>query len=70
MYAPSQFSAIYTSAFQNALSTGGSSTSLQAAQDALNGANNIGGYTSFRPTWNVDTSSLGSYVQIGNHIFF
>lgn len=70
VYAPNQFSAIYTSAFQNALSTGGSSTSLQAAQDALNGANNIGGYTSFRPTWNIDTSTLGSYQQIGNHIFF
>lgn len=70
VYAPSQFTAIYSSAFTNALSTGGSATSLQAAQDALNGSNNIGGYTSFRPAWNVNTSSLGSYTQIGNHIFF
>ena len=56
IYAPSQFSGAYTSAFQTALSTGGSSTSLQAAQDALNGANNIGGYMSFRPTWNTPQS--------------
>lgn len=70
IYAPSQFSGAYTSAFQNALSTGGSSTSLQAAQDALNGANNIGGCMYFRPTWNIDTSTLGSYTQIGNHIFY
>ena len=70
IYAPSQFSGAYTSAFQNALTTGGSSTSLQAAQDALNGANNIGGCMYFRPTWNIDTSTLGSYTQIGNHIFY
>lgn len=71
VYAPNQFTAIYSSAFTNALSTGGSSTSLQAAQDALNGANNIGGYTSFRPTWNTPSSVYsGSYTQIGNHVFY
>lgn len=70
IYAPSQFTGAYTSAFSNALSTGGSATSLQAAQDALNGANNVGGCMYFRPTWNIDTSSLGNYIQIGNHIFY
>ena len=72
IYAPSQFSGAYTSAFQTALSTGGSSTSLQAAQDALNGANNIGGYMSFRPTWNTPQSvyDSGNYIQIGNHVFY
>ena len=70
IYAPYQFEATGTSAFQNALSTGGSETSLKAAQDALNGANNVGGYMYFLPTWNVDTSTLSSYMQIGDHIFF
>lgn len=70
IYAPGQFAGAYTGAFSSALSTGGSSTSLQAAQDALNGANNVGGCMYFRPTWNIDTSSLGSYIQIGNHIFY
>ena len=70
IYAPSQFTGAYTSAFSTALSTGGSTTSLQAAQDAMNGANNVGGCLYFRPSWNVDTSSLSSYTQIGNHIFY
>ena len=51
-------------------STGGSESCLRAAQDALNGANNVGSCMSFRPTWNIDTSTLGSYIQIGDHIFF
>ena len=72
IYAPSQFSGAYTGAFSTALSTGGSSTSLQAAQDALNGANNVGGYMSFRPTWNTPQSvyDSGNYIQIGNHVFY
>ena len=70
IYAPNQFAATSTAAFQNALTTGGSATSLQAAQDALNGANNVGSYMSFRPTWAINTSTLSSYIQIGDHIFF
>ena len=72
IYAPSQFTGAYTGAFSTALSTGGSATSLQAAQDALNGANNIGSYMSFRPSWNTPQSVYdgGNYVQIGNHVFF
>ncbi len=71
IYAPNQFSTVYTSTFQNALTTGGSATSLQAAQDALNGANNVPGMLSFRPTWYLDPSTLStSYIQIGDHIFF
>ena len=70
IYSPSQFTGCQTSAFRNALSTGGSASCLQAAQDALAGNNNIGSCMYFRPTWVVDTSSLGSYTQIGNHIFW
>ncbi len=70
IYSPSQFTGCQTSAFRNALSTGGSSSCLQAAQDALAGNNNIGGCMYFRPTWAVDASSLGNYTQIGNHLFW
>lgn len=71
IYAPYQFSATDTSAFRNALTTGGSSTSLAAAEAALAGTNNIGSYKNFRPTWFYDDyDSLGSYTIIQNHIFF
>ncbi|MBO4863171.1 MAG: cell wall hydrolase [Eubacterium sp.] len=70
IYAPNQFAATSTAAFQNALVTGGSDTCLQAAQAALNGENNVGSYMSFRPTWAINTSTLSSYIQIGDHIFF
>ena len=70
IYSPSQFTGCQTSAFRNALSTGGSASCLQAAQDALAGNNNIGSCMYFRPTWVVDTSSLSNYIQIGNHIFW
>ena len=72
IYAPSQFTGTYSGAFSTALTTGGSSTSLQAAQDAMNGANNVGGYMYFRPTWNTPQSvyDSGNYIQIGNHIFY
>ena len=70
IYAPNQFTGIYSPYFTTALTTGGSSTSLQAATDAMNGSNNVPGLMYFRPTWNVDTSSLNYYVQIGDHIFY
>lgn len=72
IYAPSQFTGTYSGAFSTALTTGGSATSLQAAQDAMNGANNVGGYMYFRPTWNTPQSvyDSGNYIQIGNHIFY
>jgi Cell wall hydrolyses involved in spore germination len=70
IYAPCQFTGCQTGAFSSALSTGGSSSCLQAAQAALAGDNNIGGCMYFLPTWNCDTSDLGSYTQIGNHIFW
>ena len=70
IYSPCQFTGCQTSAFSSALSTGGSSSCLQAAQAALAGENNIGGCMYFLPTWNVDTSELGDYTQIGNHIFW
>lgn len=70
IYAPSQFTAVSTQAFQTALSTGGSATTQQAVTDALNGVNNVGGCMGFRPIWNIDLSSIGSYIQYGTVIFF
>lgn len=71
IYAPYQFSATDTSAFRNALTTGGSSTSLAAADAALAGTNNIGSLKNFRPTWYIDVSSIeGTYTIINNHVFF
>ncbi len=71
IYAPYQFSATSTSAFQNALTTGGSSTSLAAVDAALAGTNNIGSLKNFRPTWYIDVSTIeGSYTIINNHVFF
>ncbi|MBQ9610724.1 MAG: SH3 domain-containing protein [Lachnospiraceae bacterium] len=66
VYAPSQFSVVNMSSFNTYISP----SCLQAAKDACAGTNNIGGFMSFRPVSNVDTSTLESYTIIGNHCFF
>ncbi|MBQ7707860.1 MAG: cell wall hydrolase [Lachnospiraceae bacterium] len=66
VYAPRQFTVVNSANFNTYVSP----SCLQAARDACAGTNNIGGYMSFRPLYNVDTSSLGSYTIIGNHCFF
>ena len=66
VYAPRQFTVVNSASFNTYVSP----SCLQAAREACAGTNNIGGYMSFRPLYNVDTSSLGSYTIIGNHCFF
>ncbi|MBQ9277569.1 MAG: cell wall hydrolase [Lachnospiraceae bacterium] len=66
VYAPSQFTVVNSPSFNTYISP----SCLQAAREACAGTNNIGGYMSFRPLYNIDTSSLGSYTIIGNHCFF
>ncbi|MBR1815295.1 MAG: cell wall hydrolase [Lachnospiraceae bacterium] len=66
VYAPNQFTVVNLPNFNSYISP----SCLQAARDACAGTNNIGGYMSFRPVSNVDTSTLGSYTIIGNHCFF
>lgn len=66
VYAPSQFTVVNLPSFNTYISP----SCLQAARDACAGTNNIGGYMSFRPLSNVNTSNLGSYTIIGNHCFF
>ena len=70
VYAPYQFSVVGSERFQRALAGEVSDTTLAACQAALAGTNNVGNCIGFRPTWNIDTSSLSYYIQIGNHIFF
>ena len=70
VYASGQFSTAYSSSLDYYLENGAQSSCIKAAKDALAGTNNAGSYVSFRPVSNVDTSTLGTYTIIGNHIFF
>lgn len=70
VYARNQFSVVSDSRFAGLVANGAQASCIQAARDACAGTNNIGNLTAFRPTWNVDTSTLSTYKQIGNHVFF
>ena len=70
VYAPNQFSVVSDSRFQSIVANGAQASCIQAARDACAGNNNIGDMTGFRPTWNIDTSTVTAYKQIGNHIFY
>lgn len=70
VYAPSQFSVVSSSQLDYYIENGAQSSCIEAVKEAISGVNNIGSYTSFKPNWNVDTSSLGSYTIIGNHVFY
>ncbi len=70
IYQPYQFTACKTRNFANALSTGGSSSSLRAAQEAMAGINNVGGCIGFKFPNAVDKSKLKYYVQYGKILFF
>ena len=65
VYATNQFSVVSDSRLQGLIQNG-----AQATRDACAGNNNIGDLMSFRPARYVDTSTLGTYKQIGNHVFF
>ena len=70
VYARNQFSVVSDSRFAGLVANGAQASCIQAARDACAGTNNIGNLTAFRPAWNVDTSTLSTYKQIGNHVFF
>lgn len=70
VYAPYQFSVVSDSRFAGLVANGAQASCIQAARDACAGNNNIGDMIGFRPTWNIDTSTVAAYKQIGNHIFF
>lgn len=70
VYATNQFSVVSDSRLQGLIQNGAQASCIQAAREACAGNNNIGNLKSFRPARNVDTSTLGTYKQIGNHVFF
>ena len=65
IYQSGQFTPAASGALANRLSRGVSSSCLQAAQEALNGADNVNGAKNFR---RVDSGFEG--LVIGNHVFF
>lgn len=70
VYAPYQFSVVSDPRLQGLIDNGAQASCVQAARDACAGNNNIGDLWGFKPSWNLDTSSVSSYKQIGNHVFY
>ncbi len=70
VYAPYQFTVVSSSQMDDLIANGAPASCVTAAQEAAAGRNNIGSFSCFKPSWNVNTSSLSSYVVIGNHVFY
>ena len=56
--------------FDYYLATGPHANCIQAAQDAVNGANNLGGYLFFRSARTANYSAYSSWVNIGGNVFY
>lgn len=69
IYAKGQFPSVNGSVMQNYLNNGPLPMAQQAANEALAGVNNIGGYTCFINVKYANYASYGSYTIIGNHCF-
>lgn len=65
IYQSGQFTPASSGALARVLASGVSGSCIQAAQEAIGGASNVGGATSFR-----NTASGASGIVIGNHVFF
>lgn len=65
IYQPGQFTPAYTGRLASRLSKGVSSSCLQAAQEALNGVDNVNGALFFKRA-----SSGQPGIVIGNHVFY
>ena len=68
VYQSGQFTPAFSGSLASVLASGPSALSVQAANDALSGHNNIGDYLYFNGY--VDTSKVNSYVVIGDHTFY
>ncbi len=68
IYEPGQFAT--GSMFQTFMAQGPSASAVQAATDALNGYNNLGGYLFFRSAWSANTAAYSSWVNIGGNVFY
>ena len=65
IYQSGQFTPASSGALASVLASGVSGSCIQAAQEAIAGASNVGGATSFR-----NAASGASGIVIGNHVFF
>lgn len=70
VYAPYQFTVVSSPEMEGLIANGAPASCVQAATEAAAGKNNVGNYMCFKPSWNVNTSSLSSYTIIGNHVFY
>lgn len=70
IYARGQFSGANTGALASRLAKGPNSESIQAANDALAGINNIGDYRNFIATRRANYNAYSEYTIIGNHCFY
>lgn len=70
IYAGGQFGPASNGTLAQALISGPNQGSIDAANEALSGSNNIGDYKSFNVVQSVNLDSLSSYIIIGSHVFF
>lgn len=69
IYAPGQFPSVYGSVMTGYLNNGPLPQAQQAANEALAGVNNIGGYMCFINVRYANYAAYDSYTIIGNHCF-
>lgn len=69
IYAKGQFPSVNGSVMVGYLNNGPLPQAQQAANEALAGVNNIGGYTGFINVKYANYAAYGSYTIIGNHCF-
>lgn len=70
IYASGQFSPVRSGKLAARLAKGPSSTALQAAQDALNGVNNIGDFVYFRSAKSADYDAYSAYTIVAGNCFY
>lgn len=70
VYQRGQFPGAHNGVLANRLSVGPNSGSLQAAQEAIAGVNNIGNYLFFNGNAAVNTSKYPDHLIIGGHTFY
>lgn len=68
--APGQFSVVRLGTFAAALSSGPNSQSIQAANEALSGVNNVPSYGSFCSLSHANYGAYNSYIVIGNQVYY
>lgn len=70
IYAPGQFGSVRAGALNRYLNGGISGSARQAANDALAGVNNIGGYLHFCSGRVANVNSFSSYAVVGGNYFY